>query len=71
MWNVGYSVGSVLLPIQWEEEEEEEEDSLPPLSLRENSTSLAFYVKVSTILLCQKSGKGDVDFEGGGGGGKK
>ncbi len=47
MWTVGYSVGSALLPIQWEDdEEEEEESSLPPLHQKERSTSIAFYVQV-------------------------
>jgi hypothetical protein len=47
LWTVGYSVGSALLPIQWEDdEEEEEESSLPPLHQKERSTSIAFYVQV-------------------------
>jgi hypothetical protein len=47
LWTVGYSVGSALLPIQWEDdEEEEEESSQPPLHQKERSTSVAFYVQV-------------------------
>ena len=52
MWSVGSSVGSALLPIQWEDEEDDEEDA----SLRQpqqQSTSIAFTCKVRFTVCTQ------------------